>query len=79
MTDGETISLTIATFNDLKIFKFDKTNKISSSYWMQYDNAEKANVSAKTEGNMEAVKNEWFVGYSEVLFSLHMFETTTIL
>ena len=45
---------------------------------MQYDNAEKANVSAKTEGNMEAVKNEWFVGYSEVLFSLHMFETTTI-
>ena len=32
MTDGETISLTIGTFNDLKFFKFDKANKISSSY-----------------------------------------------
>ena len=56
----QSVATPFENYNGLLIFKFDKSNKIVSSYWIQYDNSEKANVSAKTEGNMEAAINEWF-------------------
>lgn len=41
-------------YSGLYILEFDKNNKVAHSYWIQYYNSEKADVSTKTEDNMKA-------------------------